>query len=312
MLNDASVMAEASAGADTPRSGSFLPELVLVITAALWGATFLVVQRAEQHTGTLFFVAARFMTAGALTCLLFARIMRGLNRAECVAGGVIGVVMFGAYTLQTWGLRSISSSQSAFITGMYVPVVPFVQWLFSGRAPRLAGWLGIGCAFCGLVLLTGWRQIVSLQLGAGEVGTLIAAAMIALEIVLVGYFARPGLDSFRMTVVQLLVVGVLALCGMPLAHEAAPAFSWGWALPVLGLGGLSAAIYTAMNWAQQTVSPTRATVIYAGEPVWAGLVGWLAGEALPARALAGAGLVVLGVLVSEMRLGKKVADKNPG
>ncbi|MFT8655730.1 MAG: DMT family transporter [Acetobacter papayae] len=312
MLNDASVMAEASAGADTPRSGSFLPELVLVITAALWGATFLVVQRAEQHTGTLFFVAARFMTAGALTCLLFARIMRGLNRAECVAGGVIGVVMFGAYTLQTWGLRSISSSQSAFITGMYVPVVPFVQWLFSGRAPRLAGWLGIGCAFCGLVLLTGWRQIVSLQLGAGEVGTLIAAAMIALEIVLVGYFARPGLDSFRMTVVQLLVVGVLALCGMPLAHEAAPAFSWGWALPVLGLGGLSAAIYTAMNWAQQTVSPTRATVIYAGEPVWAGLVGWLAGEALPARALAGAGLVVLGVLVSEMRLGKKAADKNPG
>ncbi|WP_051542957.1 DMT family transporter [Acetobacter papayae] len=305
-------MAEASAGADTPRSGSFLPELVLVITAALWGATFLVVQRAEQHTGTLFFVAARFMTAGALTCLLFARIMRGLNRAECVAGGVIGVVMFGAYTLQTWGLRSISSSQSAFITGMYVPVVPFVQWLFSGRAPRLAGWLGIGCAFCGLVLLTGWRQIVSLQLGAGEVGTLIAAVMIALEIVLVGYFARPGLDSFRMTVVQLLVVGVLALCGMPLAHEAAPAFSWGWALPVLGLGGLSAAIYTAMNWAQQTVSPTRATVIYAGEPVWAGLVGWLAGEALPARALAGAGLVVLGVLVSEMRLGKKAADKNPG
>jgi drug/metabolite transporter (DMT)-like permease len=245
------------------------------------------------------------MTAAALTGLLFSRAMPGLNRAECVAGVIIGVVMFGAYTLQTWGLRSISSSQSAFITGMYVPVVPFVQWLFSRRAPRLAGWLGIGCAFCGLVLLTGWRQIVSLQLGAGEVGTLVAAGLIALEIVLVGYFARPGLDSFRMTFVQLLVVGVLASCVMPLAHEAVPAFSWGWALPVLALGGLSAVIYTAMNWAQQTVSPTRATVIYAGEPVWAGLVGWLAGEALPMRALAGAGLVVLGVLVSEMRLGKK-------
>lgn len=299
-------------GGNTLRARGFLPELVLIITAALWGGTFLVVQLAEQHTGTLFFVAARFLTAGGLTCLLFARALPGLNRAECVAGGIIGVVMFGAYTLQTWGLRSISSSQSAFITGMYVPVVPFVQWLFSKRAPRLAGWLGIGCAFCGLVLLTGWRQIVSLQLGAGEVGTLIAAALIALEIVLVGYFARPGLDSFRMTVVQLLVVGVLALCAMPLAHEAVPVFSWGWALPVLALGGLSAVIYTAMNWAQQTVSPTRATVIYAGEPVWAGLVGWLAGEALPMRALVGAGLVVLGVLVSEVRLGKKSAGENAG
>ena len=305
-------MEAARAGGNTPCARGFLPELVLIITAALWGGTFLVVQLAEQHTGTLFFVAARFLTAGGLTCLLFARALPGLNRAECVAGGVIGVVMFGAYTLQTWGLRSISSSQSAFITGMYVPVVPFVQWLFSKRAPRLAGWLGIGCAFCGLVLLTGWRQIVSLQLGAGEVGTLIAAALIALEIVLVGYFARPGLDSFRMTVVQLLVVGVLALCAMPLAHEAVPVFSWGWALPVLALGGLSAVIYTAMNWAQQTVSPTRATVIYAGEPVWAGLVGWLAGEALPMRALVGAGLVVLGVLVSEVRLGKKNAGDNAG
>jgi drug/metabolite transporter (DMT)-like permease len=305
MLNEASVMEGAGAGTASSRASAFLPELVLIITAALWGGTFLIVQLAEQHTGPLFFVAARFMTAAALTGLLFSRAMPGLNRAECVAGVIIGVVMFGAYTLQTWGLRSISSSQSAFITGMYVPVVPFVQWLFSRRAPRLAGWLGIGCAFCGLVLLTGWRQIVSLQLGAGEVGTLVAAGLIALEIVLVGYFARPGLDSFRMTFVQLLVVGVLASCAMPLAHEAVPAFSWGWALPVLALGGLSAVIYTAMNWAQQTVSPTRATVIYAGEPVWAGLVGWLAGEALPMRALAGAGLVVLGVLVSEVRLGKK-------
>ncbi|MDH2329127.1 DMT family transporter [Cereibacter sp. SYSU M97828] len=54
------------------------------------------------------------------------------------------------------------------------------------------------------------------------------------------------------------------------------------------------------NWAQKTVSPTRATVIYADEPVWAGIVGRMAGERLGPLALLGGALIVVGVLVSEL------------
>ena len=68
------------------------------------------------------------------------------------------------------------------------------------------------------------------------------------------------------------------------------------------MGVASAAIQMAMNWAQRSVSPTRATLIYAGEPVWAGVVGRLAGERLPGLALLGGALIVLGVLVSELNL----------
>ena len=57
-----------------------------------------------------------------------------------------------------------------------------------------------------------------------------------------------------------------------------------------------------MNWAQRSVSPTRATLIYAGEPVWAGVVGRIAGERLPGLALLGGALIVLGVVVSELDL----------
>ncbi len=60
-----------------------------------------------------------------------------------------------------------------------------------------------------------------------------------------------------------------------------------------------------MNWAQRSVSPTRATVIYTGEPVWAGIFGRLAGERLPLLALVGAAFIVLGVLVSELKLRKR-------
>jgi drug/metabolite transporter (DMT)-like permease len=57
-----------------------------------------------------------------------------------------------------------------------------------------------------------------------------------------------------------------------------------------------------MNWAQRVVDPSRAAIIYAGEPVWAGIIGRIAGERLPVTALFGGALVVLGVLVSELKI----------
>ena len=56
-----------------------------------------------------------------------------------------------------------------------------------------------------------------------------------------------------------------------------------------------------MNWAQRHVSPTKATIIYSGEPVWGGIVGRLAGDRMPWTTIVGALLVVAGVLVSELR-----------
>ncbi len=56
-----------------------------------------------------------------------------------------------------------------------------------------------------------------------------------------------------------------------------------------------------MNWAQKSVSPTRATIIYASEPVWGGVGGRMAGDRLPALALLGAALIVAGVVVSELK-----------
>ena len=60
-------------------------------------------------------------------------------------------------------------------------------------------------------------------------------------------------------------------------------------------------IQLTMNWAQKSVSPTRATIIYASEPVWGGVVGRTAGDRLLGLALLGAALIVAGVVVSERR-----------
>ena len=275
-------------------------ELALVAITMIWGTTFLIIRIAMRHSGPLFFVGLRFSAAGLFTLLVFPNALRHMTRRDVAAGALIGVTLFLGYGLQTYGLQTISSSASAFITALYVPLVPLFQWLLLRRPPKLSGLLGIGCAFTGLVLLAG-PGAGSTRFGRGELATLGAAVAAAAEIVLISRYAG-RVNLRQVTVVQLLVAGLLAFCAMPATGEGVPRFSWIWLAAALGLGAASALIQLTMNWAQETVPPMRATVIYTGEPVWAGVLGRIAGDRLPPLALGGAGLIILGVLVSELRL----------
>lgn len=284
---------------DAPRKTFFSrQEAALIGITLIWGFTFLIVHLAVGHSGPLFFVGLRFVAAGLLTMVVFRGALRGLTKTELLAGSAIGVTIFLGYGLQTYGLQSISSSTSAFLTALYVPMVPLIQWLVMRRPPRALTWAGIALAFVGLVFLAGpdaWQ----VGLGRGEVATLLSAAAIAAEIILIGQFASE-VDSSRITVVQLLVGGLLSFAMMPIAGESIPAFSWVWLLAGLGLGIASALIQLTMNWAQKSVSPTRATIIYASEPVWAGIIGRIAGDRLPPLAILGGVFIIAGVIVSEL------------
>src|SRR5690606_28459696 len=141
--------------------------------------------------------------------------------------------------------------------------------------------------------------------------TLISTIPIAGEIILISAFAN-RVDLGRITVVQLLVAGLLGLATMPLTGESVPELSWAWVIAGVGLGVASCIIQLTMNWAQKSVSPTRATIIYAGEPVWAAVIGRIAGERLPGAALLGGLLVVLGILASELRIvRRRDRSRNP-
>jgi drug/metabolite transporter (DMT)-like permease len=280
-------------------------EALLIVITLFWGGTFLAVQYAVTLSDPFFFVGLRFATAAIAVGLLSLRSLRGLTLLELKAGVAIGIAIAFGYSLQTWGLQSISSSKSAFITAMYVPLVPLLQWLCLGRMPGLMSCVGIALAFIGLILLAGPDGNV-LALGAGELITLVGALAIAAEIILISAWAGK-VDVRRVTVVQLATASLVAFTMMIPAGESVPSFSPGLLVVALGLGIFSAIIQVVMNWAQRSVSPTRATVIYTGEPVWAGIFGRMAGEKLPMLALLGAAFIVAGVLVSELKFKKKKA-----
>ncbi|MFB4351334.1 DMT family transporter [Microbacterium sp. CR_7] len=275
-------------------------ETALIAITAVWGSTFLLVHWAMQHSGPWFFVGIRFLVAGIISVGIFRGALRGIRWRDIGAGVAIGVMIHLGYGLQTVGLQTIDSSTSAFITAMYVPLVPLAQWAVFRRRPPVMAFVGAGLAFVGLVLIAG-PDAFALSLGSGEIVTMISTLPIAAEIILISVFAG-RIDLGRITVVQLLTAGVLGLLTMPIVGESLPAFSWVWVGCAVGLGAASCLIQLTMNWAQKSVSPTRATIIYAGEPVWAAIVGRVAGERLPVTALLGGALVVLGILASELKL----------
>ena len=286
-------------------------EAILILITMFWGGTFLAVQYAVTLSDPFFFVGLRFATAAIAVAIISLKTLPGLTMTELKAGLAIGVSIAMGYSLQTWGLQSIPSSKSAFITAMYVPLVPLLQWLCLRRMPGVMSCIGIVLAFIGLILLAGPDDNLLagpddnlLALGPGEMITLVGAVAIAAEIILISAWAGK-VDVKRVTVVQLTTASLVAFLSMLPAGESVPPLSSGLVIVALGLGIFSAIIQVTMNWAQRSVSPTRATVIYTGEPVWAGIFGRLAGERLPLLALVGAAFIIAGVLVSELKLKRK-------
>ncbi|NVM97613.1 DMT family transporter [Arthrobacter sp. SDTb3-6] len=285
-------------------------ELALIAITTVWGGTFLAVHIAMRHSGPMFFVGLRFLVAGLLACVLFRRVLRGMTWADAGAGAAIGVMIFLGYGLQTFGLQTVSSSTSAFLTALYVPMVPFLQWAVFRKRPGAMMFAGAALAFVGLVLLAG-PSAVRVGVGPGEIATLVSTVPIAGEIILISVFAG-RVNLGRVTVVQLLTCSVLGFIAVPVVREGIPAFSWVWVATAAGLGAASCVIQATMNWAQKFVTPTRATIIYTGEPVWAGIFGRIAGDRLPGVAIAGAVLIVASVLVSEIRPRPRPRQRTPG
>ena len=275
-------------------------ELALVAITMFWGGTFPSIHYALTICGPFFFVGCRFILAALLLGFCFRKALREAAPHDVFAGCVIGVVAFLGYFLQTYGLQTISSSRSAFLTALYVPLVPIMQWLFLRRPPTFMNWIGVLCAFAGLLLMAGPGNAGG-SFGKGEAATLCGAVVFAGEIIAIGFFAgRVQLQC--VTFVQLLTAGVLSLLLMVVTGEPAPADRLDLALALAaGLGLATAVIQLTMNWAQRSVSPTRATLIYASEPVWGGFFGRLTGDRLPLPALIGAACIVTGVLVSEWK-----------
>ena len=285
------------AGKRKAAAGTWRADASLAGNTLIWGSTFVLVQAALKDISPILFLAIRFSIATAALALLFrARAQYRPTRAGLIAGGCL----FAGYLFQTVGLQFTTASKSAFITGLAIPLVPLLTSLVYLSRPRVFEMAGIICATAGMGLMT--LQGETLKIGRGDLLTFFCAVAFAAHIIAVGHYS--GRVSFE------------SLSFMQVAAAAALGISTFWWIeapvvrlsPVvviaLGVTGLlaTALAFTVQAWAQQHTTPTRTALIYSLEPVVAWFTSyWLTGELLSRRAAVGAGLILSGILLVELK-----------
>jgi drug/metabolite transporter (DMT)-like permease len=281
-------------------------ELALAGISLIWGGSFVVVKAALADSSTLAFISMRFIVASTLLALVFRpALAKGRpNRAGWAAGCGCALFLFLGFAFQTAGLRFTSASNSAFLTGLYVVMVPLISSALSGKAVRAWEWAACFMALAGTGLMTGAG---SAHFNKGDLLTIASAAAFSAHMVAVAHWSTK-LSYEWLTTIQVAGVAVLSLSTFWWIEE--PFVRWTPGL--IGALALTAVLATALSfslytWAQRHTTATRAALLFALEPVFAGLFGWaIAGDRWTAFTLLGAGMILSSILLAELRpWGKK-------
>ena len=279
-------------------------EWALVASTVIWGISFVVVKDALSQVSTLLFLTLRFsLAAVAFALVLSPRLLQYRYPAAqlrwCAAGG--GLLMVGM-ALQTAGLRLTTISKSAFLTGLYIVLVPLLSSLVNRVGPRPREWMGIGLATFGMALMTMNEDLWQVP-SLGDVLTIGCAVVFAGHIMVTGEAARAG-DPQVSTLLQLTVCALALALACLLFETPRIVWSSGVVFAIILTGVFATAIAIGLqSWAQQTVPATRAALLFALEPVFACIFAWAwAGETVTPRAAAGAAFILAGILVVELKL----------
>jgi drug/metabolite transporter (DMT)-like permease len=285
-------------------SRSLKAHLLLLAATFVWGSTFIVIKSALADASPLVFNAVRMVVAAAVLCAIFFRQLRKLPVGALRAGFEIGTLMWLGYEFQTAGLLYTSASKSAFLTGISVVLVPLLLAVFWRRHVNRFTLAGVATAFVGLYLLCvpPGQGLSPASLNRGDLLTLGCAVAFAFQIIVLGGRAQ-HYDFVHLVPVEIAVCALWMIVSIPVADRHGfirftPAMIWALAVTAL-LGTVGCFIVQA--WAQRFTPPTHTALIFSLEPVFAGLTSYiLIGERLGSRGLAGAALILSGVLASEL------------
>ncbi|MEX0975319.1 MAG: DMT family transporter [Bacillota bacterium] len=311
-------------------------DLLLLLVTLAWGTTFVIVKETIAEMGPLTFIAVRFLIAGLVLLLwyvttkmrggggagrrgrtdvaaetlsaassdgacstVFGESSRGFS-CEFLLGAVLtGFALFFSYATQTLGLVTVAAGKAAFITGLYVVIVPVAARAFLKASPDRASVAGVILATIGLGLLS---LKLPLQVAPGDFLVFLCAIGFSAHILLVGHYSERG-NTVLFAAIQLLVVSAgsfvyAAIMERPLV---VPPTAWG-AILFTAIAATSFA-FLAQTAVQRFTSATHTALIFSAEPVFGAIFAWLvAGEVLAAREIVGAICILTGMLVSESGL----------
>ncbi|WAJ36247.1 DMT family transporter [Pseudomonas sp. GOM7] len=279
-------------------------DLLMLLTAMIWGSAFVAQRLGMDSIGPFLYTGLRF----ALACLALLPVLmllqRGkrqrpaaLDRSTLLGGVSMGLVLALGINLQQVGLLFTSVTNSGFITGLYVIVVPLLG-LFIGQRSSLGIWLGASLAVLGMFLLSVGEGF---SVAPGDWLQLAGAFVWGIHVLLVSFFASRH-DPLRLALIQFVTCALISLLLATIFETATPDGILAAAPAILYGGLLGVAVgFTLQVVAQQHAIASHAAIILSLEAVFAAIAGaLLLGEVLALRGYLGCALMFAGMLIAQL------------
>ena len=299
--------------------------LLLLLTAIIWGTSFVAQSVAMDYIKPFTFNGIRF-TIGGIILLPFIALLERKKRKEpennaetkqerkqLLVGGICcGVLLMIASTFQQFGVTGTSVGKAAFITALYIVLVPLFGIFFHKKA-GMQLWISVAVAILGLYLLCIKED--SFSVNGYDLVLLFCAITFALHILCVDYFS-PKVDSVKLSCIQFFVCGGLSLVGMIITERPNMAEILAAYQPILYAGVMSCGVaYTLQVVGQKDLNPVIASLIMSLESVVSALSGWLIlGQILTGRETIGCVVMFLAIILAQVPLKwkkkKQVAENN--
>ena len=117
------------------KSIGFLARAALIAATVIWGSSFIIVKDVTATLPASTLLAIRFLSAAVILGLVFLPKNRKIDVGYIWRGGILGVLLYTAYTLQTLGIADTTPGKNAFLTAVYCVMVPFFAWGISKKRP---------------------------------------------------------------------------------------------------------------------------------------------------------------------------------
>lgn len=277
-----------------------LAELGLLLITIIWGSAFVVVKNATAAVPVSYMIAIRFGLAAVLMLVFFFPQIRRINLASVKAGTALAALMYVSYYLQTVGVKFTTAGNNAFLTSVYVVIVPFLYWAVKNKKPD---WYNILSAFICIVGIGVLSLNAGFHMNIGDLLSLLCGATFAAQIVGVSILTEK-IDPILLTFTQFAFTAMIAF-GVAACSEQFPAAlssDMVWSLLYIGIFSTLIALLL-QNVCQKYVPPAKASLIMSLESLFGTLFGiLLLNEKLMLKTFLGFVLIFAAVIISETKL----------
>lgn len=285
--------------------GALQSNLLLLLAAAIWGLAFVAQRVGMDYVGPFTFNGIRFLL-GSLSLLPLILYYRNQHKQtaparprDAIKAGVLaGLILFIAASLQQIGLIYTTAGKAAFITCLYIVLVPMAG-IFLKQYVSITTWISSVFAIVGLYLLCVKE---SFFISYGDLLQLVGALFWAAHILIIGHYAS-RVDVLQLSFFQFITCGMLSLAIAAGFETVALDGLVGALIPILYGGIFSVGVaYTLQVIGQKYSPPAHAAIILSMETVFAALGGfWLLDERLGFKELIGCGLMLTGMLLTQLQ-----------